>query len=33
VENKNQLPEIFALLSEPFEQFRELDKQVLKDEE
>ena len=33
VENKSQLPEIFALLSEPFEQFRELDKQVLKDGE
>ena len=33
VENKSQLPEIFALLSEPFEQLRELDKQVLKDGE
>ena len=32
VENKSQLPEIFALLSEPFDEFRQLDAKVLHDE-
>ena len=32
VENKSQLPEIFALLSEPFDEFRRLDAKALHDE-
>jgi len=32
IENKNKLSDIFSILSEPFEVFREMDREVLKDE-